>query len=201
MKTRRFVAGTVGIMVLSMGLLLMSANPGAQAAPPNNPGNPNQAILDKLDQILAAITGAAGQGNHTLRWDTNNPLESRYVIAFPGAVLDKNTGLVWEQAPDAGSNDWIVAIGACISKEVGGVNGWRLPSVVELRSVFDFSSLANVFTGVNQEGASYWSATTSAIDPSFAWSVNFFKGNAGFEKKTSPFMWWCVRGPMQESVY
>ena len=75
MKTRRFLAVTVGVMALSVGVMLTSGHRDAQAAsPPDNPGIPFQAILDKLDQVLAAITGAAGQNNHSLRWDTNNPV-------------------------------------------------------------------------------------------------------------------------------
>ena len=99
----RWIRG-LGAVVLVGGLMITGWGLGVtSAAPPaSNPGNPFQAILDKLDQVLAAVTGAAGQGNHTLRWDTNNPSATRFTVlaAIPGAVLDKNTGLVWEQAPD-----------------------------------------------------------------------------------------------------
>jgi len=79
-----------GLLITGWGLGVTSAAP-----PASNPGNPFQAILDKLDQVLAAIAGAAGQGNHTMRWDTNNDSSTpRFTTAFPGAVLDKNTGLV-----------------------------------------------------------------------------------------------------------
>ena len=73
----------------------------AQAVVAPAPPNPLTVIIDKLDQVLAAITGAAGQSNHTLRWDTNNASATRFTTAFTGAVLDNNTGLVWEQAPAA----------------------------------------------------------------------------------------------------
>src|SRR6478672_5096841 len=66
------------------------------------------------------------QGNHTLRWDTNNQSSSRFTTAFHGAVLDRNTGLVWEQAPDAVHLfDWREAISYCVNKNVGGTVGWR----------------------------------------------------------------------------
>lgn len=83
--------------------------------------------------------------------------------------------------------------------------GWRLPSVVELKSVQDPSSsapfvLASVFTGVQSAG--YWSATTGAGDPSSAWQVQFFLlGGMTTYGKFQPAPVWCVRGPMQESVY
>ena len=92
----RFSDTVGGLLITGWGLGVTSAAP-----PASNPGNPFQAILDKLDQVLAAITGAAGQGNHTLRWDTNHASATRFTTAFTGAVLDNNTGLVWEQAPAA----------------------------------------------------------------------------------------------------
>ena len=206
MKKRRVsIAVTVGVMVLSASLMLMSVNRGAQAAPPpDNPGKPFQAILDKLDQVLDAITGAAGQGNHTLRWDTNNASATRFSTAFPGAVLDKNTGLVWEQAPDATARAWAAATSYCVNKNVGGTRGWRLPSVVELASVQDPSLPApfvpaNVFTGV--QSANYWSATTNAEIPTSAWLVPFGSGSVGPEDKASSGHAWCVRGGMNADAY
>ena len=190
-----------GLVVANFGSWVTSA---AAVPPARNPGNPFSTILDKLDQVLAAI-GGIQEGNHTLRWDTNNPSAARFVTAFPGAVLDKNTGLVWEQAPDATFRNWVGATDYCVNKNVGGTVGWRLPSVVELKSVQDPTLPApfvpaNVLTGI--QSPSYWSATTLADVPAAAWLVHFGDGNVGAIGKfnTGPRAW-CVRGPMQESVY
>lgn len=145
--------------------------------------------------------------NHTLRWDTNNPSASRFTLAFPGAVLDKNTGLVWEQAPDTGTDNWDNALQLiCGQKAIGGTLGWRLPSVIELKSVQDPSLPApfvppNVFSGI--QSATYWSATTSNFSFSQAWGVGFWSllNTMGHTFKTNPLYVWCARGPMQESVY
>ena len=160
-----------------------------------------------LPSTLAAITSAAGQGNHTLRWDTNNPSASRFTTAFTGAVLDKNTGLVWEQAADAAPHTWFSATVHCVNKKVpavGGTRGWRLPSVVELASVQDPSLPApfvpaSVFSGV--QSARYWSATTNADVPSIAWFVDFFDGNVNDDVKALPVHAWCVRGGMHADQY
>lgn len=146
----------------------------------------------------------SGDGHHTLRWDTNHASATRFTTAFPGAVLDKNTGLVWEQAPEVTPLFWFIATFYCVNKTVGATVGWRLPSVVELKSVQDPSLAAplvpaSIFTGV--QSALYWSATTSADFPTFAWGVNFGNGVVDTNLKAVAFPAWCVRGPMQESVY
>ena len=157
----RWIRG-VGAVVLVGGLLVTSI---VVADDDNGKGkNPFTQILAKLDQILSKLNGS-DNGNHTLRWDTNHPSATRFTTAFTGAVLDKNTGLVWEQAPDATGRSWRDAVGYCISKNINGTRGWRLPSVPELTSLIDPSLPppfvpASVFTGV--QSANYWSATTLA---------------------------------------
>ena len=143
MKKQRVLAGSLGALVLG-GVLVASYGSGVAPAGAQTPTT-SAIIITKLNQILALLTGAAGQqNNHTLRWDTNNPSATRFTTAFPGAVLDKNTGLVWEQAPDATTRTWAVATRYCVNKNVGGTVGWRLPSVVELKSVQDPSDRKSV---------------------------------------------------------
>ena len=171
-------------------------------------------ILDKLDQILDKLNSSGGgAGNHTLRWDQNNTSATRFTPAFTGAVLDQNTGLVWEQAPDTtgglnfdGTYPWAKATSYCANKtvpSVGGTVGWRLPSVIELKSVQDPSLSApfvpTVFDGVQPAG--YWSATTGAGTPTQAWYVDFTNGGVVGNGSDQTLAAWCVRGPMQESTY
>ena len=202
----------VGAVVLVGGLLITGWGLGVtSAAPPSsNPDNPFQAILDKLDQVLGAITGVQ-EGNHTLRWDTNNPSASRFTTAFTGAVLDKNTGLVWEQAPDGTRRTWFEATRYCVNKPVGavggvgGTRGWRLPSVVELASLIDPSLPApfvpaSAFTISPSDTPFYWSATTLAGNPSSVWDVNFEDGSVS-SGRTSFVHTWCVRGGMNADAY
>ena len=42
--------------------------------------------------------------------------------------------------------------------------------------------------------ASYWSATTYADDPAFAWFGFLGSGDVSFNNKTLTFRVWCVRG-------
>jgi hypothetical protein len=205
-----------GLMITGWGFGVTSAAPPAGVAPA--PPNPLTVIIDKLDQVLAAITGAAGQSNHTLRWDTNNASATRFTTAFTGAVLDNNTGLVWEQAPDGTPRNWFTATSYCVNKNVGGTVGWRLPSVVELKSVQDGSTGAvapfvpasafTISTSVTTPGvqsAVYWSASTNEnnpTNPASAWDVGFHNGNVGtLNKSNGGDHAWCVRGGMNADAY
>ena len=128
----------------------------------------------------------------TQNWDKNLPSASRFTILKDfnsKAVRDNNTGLVWEQSPDTTTRDWLHARLDCLNKNVGGTTGWRLPSVIELKSVRDPSLAApfvpaSVFTGIQLD--EYWSATTDAVHPDFKTFLNHF---------------WCVRGPMNADQY
>jgi hypothetical protein len=189
--------------------------------------NPFQRILDKLDKILDAVKGEGGQdGNHMLRWDQALPAAQRFVVlaAFNNeAVLDKNTGLVWEKAPQTTPANWSSgnfangpndAILTCINKNVGGQRGFRLPSIPELASLIDPSvpfpgpslppghPFLNVLPSIDVSTSTYWSATTWAGDTRWAWTVNFGGGSVTTVGKTNDFVkLWCVRGGMNADQY
>jgi len=90
------------------------------------------------------------------------------------AVLDRETGLVWERSPDVSSlKTWFTARSHCLNRGSGARKGWRLPSIQELQSLLDPSipvgSLSlppgHPFTNVRFEPRNpdfYWSATTAA---------------------------------------
>lgn len=165
-------------------------------------------------EVLAAPPAKeTASGTHTQNWDRSIPSSTRFTVLAEfnnQAVRDNNTGLVWEQAPDATYRTWAGASNYCVNKDVGGTVGWRLPSVVELSSVRDPSQpapfvSASVFTGVQLNN--YWSASSNASNASNAWGVYFTTNGPtnGFVSdsipKTGAGVTWCVRGPMQESVY
>jgi hypothetical protein len=137
-------------------------------------GNPLGEILDKLDEIIATLNNAgSGASNHTLRWDQNLPGASRFTVlaAFANqAVLDKNTGLVWEQAPSTTTAVFQDSTYGCANKVIGGQKGWRLPAIPELASLIDPSiatpgpTLPPGHPFTNVQSAFYWSATTHAVN-------------------------------------
>lgn len=217
MKRRRILAGSVGTLVLG-GLLLASGGPGVTPAGAQNPTPQQQQlrqILDKLDQVLAATKGGSGGGessksgavedSHTLRWDQALPAAQRFVIltAFNSdAVLDKETGLVWERSPQTAAVSSSNVRLACANKAVGGRKGWRLPSLPELASLVDPSvaspgpTLSSGHPFLNVRSTNYWSASANAENPALMWGVGFGNGAVLTLSKAFDQGAWCVRGGM-----
>jgi hypothetical protein len=116
------------------------------------------------------------------------------------AVLDRETGLVWEKSP-TGSTTWDSASFACLkNKAVGNRLGWRLPTIQELASLIDPSV---AFPGPTLPaghpfvllGPVYWSATTLVDDASSAYFAAFNGSNhVDFDSKSGSHFVWCVRG-------
>lgn len=191
MKTEPFIAVTIGTIVLSTGLLFT-----AGCSSEDNSAMAQQGGSPPTD--LSGITQS---------WNKNLPADQRFVTAFPGAVLDKNTGLVWEQAPNTTTTSWGGATQDCLNKNVGGTRGWRLPTIVELVSLMDPSLPApfvpaGVFTGISGiQPSNYWASSTLSSRPVGAWVARFHNGFTGGSDKTDLNYVWCVRGGMQESVY
>lgn len=158
------------------------------------------------------------EGNYTLRWDQQLPAVQRFVVLADfnnEAVLDKETGLVWEQTPAAIPRlSWAATREFCLDSSKGGRKGWRLPTVAELSSLIDPSvptpgptlppghPFLNVQSG--NPGASlvfYWSATTHPSTTSAAWAVSFGDGHPYGFPKTNLGYAWCVRGGMNADAY
>ena len=177
MKGRRFLTVTMGVLVLG-GLLVAADAPGI---PTDLPG-----VIQNRDNAPSAT--------------------QRFVIlpAFNSdAVLDKETGLVWEKSPQTTSARWSVARRTCIEKNVGGQKGWRLPSLPELRSLVDPSvappgpTLPPGHPFLAVQSAVYWSETRVGEDPTGAWAVHFgLGGGAVFINWAHSVQVWCVHGGM-----
>lgn len=139
-------------------------------------------------------------------WDRKITPASRFLVLTNWnreAVLDKETGLVWEKAPGAGDVIWSAA--NCNNKTVGGRAGWRLPSIPELMSLVDFSAVSDIkipgghpFT-ISPGHERFWSREPDLNDPTHAFAV-IFGGNAPAEgagtqpKNSGSTGVWCVRG-------
>ena len=153
-------------------------------------------------------------------WDQKLPAATRFIVLLDWssqAVLDRETGLVWEKAPASGlgfgqRGNWSSGLITCANKTVGGRKGWRLPSMPELASLIDPNASTRPFLLSEHPFTSvlptfYWSATTTAFSPENAWGVNFDSGDVENRNKIAidvfniGFPFWCVRGGMNAEAY
>lgn len=181
MTRRRFLTVTIGALVLGGQFGAADAPAGAQGVPTAPPG-----VIQNSGKAL--------------------PAAQRFVIlsAFNSdAVLDKETGLVWEKSPQTTIARWSAARRICTEKNVGGQKGWRLPSLPELRSLVDPSvappgpTLPPGHPFLAVQSAVYWSETRVGENPSGAWAVHFgLGGGSVFINWAHDVQVWCVHGGM-----
>jgi hypothetical protein len=144
---------------------------------------------------------------------------ARFVDNGDGTVTDTQTGLMWEKKDDGGGlhdkdnlYTWADAMSAFVSDVngrtdttnpqapgLGGHNDWRLPSIDELQTIL----LAPFPCGTSPcidpvfgptVASSYWSATTLASVPAYAWVVGFGDGDVNVDLKTLTSYARAVRG-------
>jgi hypothetical protein len=177
--------------------------------------------------IVVGLTLSAGsaQAEDLAAWSEAFSESDRFVSVFDNeAWLDRETQLVWlrEPAPDARS--WTDARSYCLTRAAGDGDrrrfGWRLPSVVELLSVYRGGNQAfyydlpwpRLIDSINWERriGYLWTATSDADDWSagvstegeFAYSVVFVPSQ--FVQKRSKgerLGVVCVRGPFNSAQY
>jgi hypothetical protein len=158
-----------------------------------------------LSAIPAGAASGAGPYYATPSWDQTFPGSTRFVVLTNfnnEAVLDRETGLVWEQAPHDGLHTWADAQMYCYNLYKGKRYGWRLSTIEESMTLFDPTSYPQLPlpTGhpfyVNE--SVFWSATTSPDDSTKALWINLhpllqthiYPGN-----KDDRLYIWCVRAP------
>jgi len=116
--------------------------------------------------------------------------DPRFTDNGDGTVTDNLTRLMWTRDAQLiqGTMDWQVALDACNDLVYAGYEDWRLPNLRELQSLIDYENknpalpLGHPFT--NQLSTDYWSSTSAAFNPSYAWVVGFSGGHVGWPKKT-----------------
>jgi len=205
MKKRGKVA-LVFMMTIVIGFLL----PAGTMAGSLEPSGPPDSTMKTLDQIpptwslkLRADDGPNGDPCNS----------SRFKCIFHNeAVLDKETGLVWEQSPGINLYNLQAAQNRCNSLcwyyTAGGRCGWRIPTVQELESLIDPTRFSlqgvstlpsgNPFSNVHVNWPSmYWSATVMPWGGSpMAWEVTFNSDHSlnDVGAVTNENYVWCVRG-------
>lgn len=148
-------------------------------------------------EIPCAGTGQDGEFRSGLAWPS--PRFSR-----EGETLrDHLTGLVWSHDANLArfpltwqeSLDFVASMN---KTRQFGFSDWRLPNRRELRSILSFQnkkpalpqdhSFINIFLGW------YWSSTTAAIHPAYAWCVHLEGARMFYGGKEHYALLWPVRG-------
>ena len=147
-----------------------------------------------------AATSAIGPYYPTPSWDQTLPAATRFIVLTnmnSDAVLDRETGLVWELLPSTSTFVWRNAFFHCVLLNKGGRKGWRLPTIQDLASLIDPTAVnpalpsGHPFTVAS---SFYWSATAFVDDATFAYDVNFGTGGVDGHNKHGEDYAWCVRG-------
>lgn len=207
-------------MIVSTALAVMGLMAGpalAQSGSLEPPGSavdgggdpaPTTQTQPSWDQTLDASNGDGAGCDST-----------RFKCVMGGdAVLDIETGLVWEKAPgdrdNSGAVDaadkttWASAQLDCRSLTTGNRRAWRLPTVHELASLLDPSSpaglsLGHPFSDIQTSPTDgYWTGTSSFSDPTtLAFAVGIGTQTVGLGTKGSVVGHvWCVRGSQNHAA-
>ena len=110
--------------------------------------------------------------------------------------LDINTGLEWSKE-NFGPISWNKAI-----KQFDGSNGWRLPTIGELKTLVEYTKLDPATYLPKMLSAHYWSSSTYANYSGHACYVNFYRGRAYSRNKSNAYYIRAVRaaeGPAKKT--
>nr|WP_145552005.1 DUF1566 domain-containing protein [Variovorax boronicumulans] len=170
----------------------------------------------------AAQTTANGPYYATPAWDQTLPAATRFIVLSnfkSEAVLDRETGLVWERTPSPvgygptlapGVFGGIYASEHCLSATTGGRMGWRQPSVAELMSLI----VPSASPGVPQAlpaghpfelgfSETFWTSTRYYPDryPLAYRTVSIMGVLGAADGGTLKYPVWCVRGGSVAAVH
>jgi len=116
------------------------------------------------------------------------------------AVLDGQTGLVWQKQIDGTLMDHSTAVAYCAALPLGGQTGWRLPSIAELATLVDpsvggapYLPPGHLFTGI-LVGHFWSSSNVSPYAPDYAWLAHSDGGFVHIDFKPYTYYARCVRG-------
>jgi hypothetical protein len=187
----RISFAVIGALLLALVAVLA----GIAGAGPLDPALPPGSTMKTLDEIPGSWSRnpSAVGGCDSPRFDC--------VLGSDAAVLDLVTGLVWERSPNntvlfdpfAGQNH-------CAEKIVGGVKGWRVPSIEQLASLVQVGNsnpalpTGHPFLTVLNEN--YWSssvASQATSNDNYRF-VSVGTGLVFYAARSEAMRVWCVRG-------
>jgi len=172
-------------IALMFGAVCCARPNGAPAADPSA-SRPDAATSDattvslpRTGVVASRLPGDDGFHNKGIAWP-----EPRFIDNKNGTVTDLLTGLVWLEDPSAwaGPMKWTEALRACNNLATGAAGltdgstagEWRLPNVLELQSLVDYSRYepalpdGHPFSGVTADV--HWTSTTRLDSPKLTYA-------------------------------
>jgi hypothetical protein len=116
-----------------------------------------------------------------------------------GTITDNVTKLMWQKTYAGATATWTNAVLNCELLSLAGHQDWRLPTVIELSSIIDFTLgppkiPINATYFVGMKNFNYWTSTPAAgTSPPQAWTVEFYEGQAYPDFETHADGYICVR--------
>lgn len=126
----------------------------------------------------------------------------RYMVQGE-VVVDHLTGLTWTRDSNIGGfpctwSEAFEQIAVLNQQQYGGYADWRLPNRNELRSLVCYQAKNPALPGghpfTNFFLGWYWSSTTAAINPAYAWSIHLEGARMFYGRKDQAYLFWPVRG-------
>ncbi len=148
-------------------------------------------------EVECAGSGQDGEHRPGVSWP-----EPRFVVSA-GGVEDRLTGLIWSRdaTPLEWPLPWTEALERVVQLDTAGASGdspWRLPNRRELRSLISFATrepaLPERHPFCRVSLGWYWTSTTAAPNPAYAWYVHTEGGRMFYGRKDEDHLVWPVRG-------
>ena len=206
-RLRKPIAITIPAVAALVALLAVATViQGGDLEPPGPPTVGTTHIAPSWSQILAA--NDTGDDCNSSRFRCVMPTAAN---PTGEAVLDNETGLVWQRRLLPVERDWASQASLCLSAQTGDRWGWHLPTAEEhstllgpvgdpaLPNGHPFTNVPVDATGTFVEGGEvrYWTATSDHVMPTDAVSLKFVsatQASLSINSKNDRLRLWCVRG-------
>ena len=180
-----------------LGIALLASLAGVVRGGPLDPSNAPAPSMKSLAELPPAW-------DRSLSASGADPCNTERFLCVGGstAVLDRQTGLVWERTVGSSNVTWVNALNTCVGRFAGNRKGWRVPTVSELRSLIDDSQSSpalpagHPFNLGTATADSFWTVTTDVQvgQGGNAWAVSMANGAGSIDTKGIGKKLWCVRG-------
>ncbi len=204
------------LLVLMAGAIIaiLATKAGAGSLdPPGPPASTMKSLNDvpgSWDRRLDATNGAPQgslippPGCDSDRFKCVLTYQNCSIVCFSEypAVLDEETGLVWERTPSAATSVWSSAVDACHARKVGQRLGWRLATVEEAQTLLDDNlnlPAGSPFVGIGSDV--FWTSSEYATGVADSYAFQQGTVHTGYLQTAFSFRAWCVRGGAGESAY